>query len=81
MGSVGTKPIHLAIGLPYGAIVTPTSGASRCNLRHGGKFVQMPLQAYELWHHALDGIDRNALREIARGTTISTTSTTTLLGS
>lgn len=65
MGSVGTKTIYLAIGLPYGAIVTPTSGAPRCNLRRGGKFVQMPLQAYELWHQALDGIDRDALREIA----------------
>lgn len=61
----GREPIYLAVGLPYGAIVTPTSAGPRCSLRRGGKFIRVPLSIFRLWRKSLDALSRDELREVA----------------
>ena len=57
---------YVAIGVPLGALVSVSNSKDNvCGIRRGGKYVQMPLQAYESWHRALDGVDAESLREIA----------------
>lgn len=61
------EPVYLAVGVPYGAIVTPSLEGPRCSLRRGGKFVQIPLRVYQPWRCALNGLAQGELREIAAG--------------
>ena len=59
------EPVYLAVGLPYGAIVTPTSEGPRCSLRRGGSLTRVPLSVFRLWRKALNALNRDELRELA----------------
>ncbi len=68
MSNVVTRKMltYLAIGVPLGALVSASGSKDNlCGIRRDGKYVQIPLQAYELWHKALDGVDEDGLRETA----------------
>jgi hypothetical protein len=58
-------PTYLALGIPLGALVTPTSPGPRCGLRRGGRYVELPVEAYEYWHLALDSRSEEELRAVA----------------
>ncbi len=57
---------YLALGVPLGLFVPVTaSNKPSCNIRRAGRFFQMPLEPYEWWSSALDGITEDDLRAIA----------------
>ena len=57
---------YLAVGVPLGAFVPDEMAQNAsCHIRRAGRFFQMPLEPYEWWSSALDGITEDDLRAIA----------------
>lgn len=61
-----SQTIYLAIGIPQGIVWVDGPGEETLgNIRCGGRTVQFPLDAFEYWIRALDGVEVDTLREVA----------------